>query len=159
MAWSSRRRKIPPSSFLLEERIEFRPGFFPASYPASRSRKFLKGKKLAEVIFLPVTHPFGRGLPTFILGVFIIKSAIQAAVQVTAAMGTDFLAPHYPSFPDFLPASITSKHVSLYTQLPGKVKRKGPRVETDPSLLMRKPSSLVLFIQVARSFPAVHLPG
>jgi hypothetical protein len=123
MAWLSRRCWIPPSSFLTKERIEFRPGFFPVSYPASPSRGFLKGKKLAEVILLPVTHPFGRGLATFILGVFIIKSAIHAAVQVTVAMGTDFLAPHYPSLPDFLPATITSEHASLYTQLSRKVKR------------------------------------
>jgi hypothetical protein len=123
MAGSSRRCGTSPSSLLFEERIQFRPGFFPISYPASCSPGFLKGKKLAEVIFLPVTHPFGRGFPAFILRVFIIKSAIQAAVKVTAAMGADFLATNYAALPDFFPASITNEHNSLYTQLPRKVKR------------------------------------
>lgn len=123
MAGSSRRLRIPPLSLLFEERIEFRAGFFPVPYPASCIPGFLQGKKLAEVISLPVTRPFGRGLPAFILGVFIMKSAIQAAVQVTAAMGTDFLAPNNSALPDFFPAGITGEHDSLYTQLPRKVKR------------------------------------
>jgi hypothetical protein len=123
MAESSRRLGIPPLSLLLEERIEFRAGFFPVSYPDSGIPGFLQGKKLAEVISLPVTHPFGRGLPAFILGVFVIKSAIQTAVQVTAAMGTDFLAPNDSALPDFFPASPTGEHNSLYTQSPRKVKR------------------------------------
>jgi hypothetical protein len=76
MAWSSGCCGTPPSGLLLEESIEFRPGFFPVSYPASRSPGLLKGKKLAEIIFLPVPHPFRRRLPAFILGIFIIKSAI-----------------------------------------------------------------------------------
>jgi hypothetical protein len=50
------------------------------------------------------------------MGVLIIETAIQAAVQVTAAIGADILAPNWFPPLDGFPARIAKNHNSLYTQ-------------------------------------------
>jgi len=93
------------------------PGFLPLANLADRGPGFLKDEKLAEVILLSITYPFRGWLPALIMGILIIKTAIQAAMQVVAAMGADILAPNdLPSFYDF-PAGIAKNHDALYTQL------------------------------------------
>jgi hypothetical protein len=77
---------------------------------------FLKGEKLAKVVFLPVAHPFCRGFPAVILGIFIIQAAIQTAVQITAAAGANLLPSNLALPLDGLPARVTKRHFLLYTQ-------------------------------------------
>jgi hypothetical protein len=108
-----RRCGTPFSSLLLKKSLEFRPGSFPILPWAACSFGFFKGKKFAEVISLAVGHPFRRWLPAFIFRVFIIKMAVHAAVQVTPAMGADFLAPDYILAVNRFPAEATNLHLFI----------------------------------------------
>jgi hypothetical protein len=82
---------------------------------------FLKGEKLAKVVFLPVAHPFCRGFPAVILGIFIIQAAIQTAVQITPAVGANLLPSNLALHLDGLPARVTKRHCLLYTQTKKKL--------------------------------------
>jgi hypothetical protein len=78
-------------------------------------------EKLAKIIFLPITHPICRWLSALILGVLIIQTAIQAAMQVVTAIGASILAPDgIPPLHGFS-AGIAKNHNSLYTQRENKL--------------------------------------
>jgi hypothetical protein len=75
----------------------------------------LETKKFAKIVFPPVAYPVRRRLPAFVLGVFIVKLAVQTAVQIAPAMGAYFLAPDLILNLKRVSTIRTNPHNLLYT--------------------------------------------
>jgi hypothetical protein len=76
----------------------------------------LEPKIFTKIIFPPIAYPVRRRLPALVLGVFIVKLAVQAAVQIAPAMGAYFLAPDLILNLKRFSTIRTNPHHSLYTQ-------------------------------------------
>jgi len=95
--------------------FEFGQSLISFSTPPTAARYFFEVKIFTEITFRPVVYPFCHRLPAFILRIFIIKAAVQTAMEITATMRTDFLAPGFTLDSDLSSTGVTYSHISLYT--------------------------------------------
>ena len=101
----------PPSGCLLfKQGFQFSQGLIPFAPAPARAGGILESKKLAEIVLLPGAHPFSGRFLAMIVGVFIVKGTVQAAVKVTPAMRTNLLPAHSALKLDLFCAGVTDPH-------------------------------------------------
>jgi hypothetical protein len=78
-----------------------------AAFP---SRGFLKGKIFAEIVLFPIADPFSGRFPALVLSIFVVKLAVQTAMQIPAAMGTNVGSARFSGAFNWFAASMTEPH-------------------------------------------------
>jgi len=108
---------------------------------------------LTKIILLRITHPIRLRLPALILGILIKEAAIQAAVQVIAAMGAYILPPNGIMALDGLSAGIAENHDSLYTQRRNKLIVRSEESKRCPKGIFQPPDLRTLYLNDSRRPP------
>jgi len=116
-------RDPPSRGPFLEKGFQLCPSFLLLLQIAASS-PFSIDEEVAEIVFSPVAHPFGGGLPALILGVFIMKEAVEATVKIPPTVRAYLLSPHLPLNLHSLSAGGTTLHVTI-------IHRKGEKLKTE----------------------------